>query len=149
MDYKTPKSIYNELDKEFNFDFDPCPTKPKFDGLKISWGKRNFINPPYGRKIKHWIKKAYEEHLNHKLCVLLIPSRTDTKWWHDYIMKSNDIRFIEGRLKFSDYKNSAPFPSCIVVFSNGIERDKQLKNNLKSYYENWKLFTDYKGMKYD
>ena len=113
----TPPTLMVELQQEFNFDFDPCPTNPSFDGLKVSWGKRNFINPPYGRKIKDWIKKAYEESLNNKLCVLLIPSRTDTKWWHDYIMKSKDIRFIKGRLKFSNYKNSAPFPSCVVVFN--------------------------------
>jgi len=116
MDAKTPQAFYDKLNQEFNFTFDPCPSAPTFDGLNIPWGKRNFINPPYGRKIKAWIKKAYEESLNNKLCVLLIPSRTDTKWWHDYIMKSNNIRFIKGRLKFSNYKNSAPFPSCVVVF---------------------------------
>jgi len=116
MDFRTPSSFYNELDKEFNFNFDPCPPNPKFDGLKIAWKRRNFINPPYGRQIGLWIKKAYEESLKGKLCVLLIPARTDTRWWHDYIMKSKDIRFIKGRLKFSNYNNSAPFPSCIVVF---------------------------------
>lgn len=115
--WRTPKEIYNQLNNEFKFDFDPCPFIPKFDGLSISWKKRNFVNPPYGRKIGLWIKKGYEEYQKGKLVVFLIPSRTDTKWWHDYIMKANEIRFIKGRLRFSDHKNSAPFPSCIAIFS--------------------------------
>lgn len=147
MNCKTPKSLYEELNKEFNFDFDPCPTNPKFNGLKIPWGKRNFINPPYGRKIKSWIKKAYEEYLRGKLCVLLIPSRTDTRWWHEYIMKSTDIRFIKGRLKFSNYKNGAPFPSCVVVFSNGINREKQINQVLNNTYEVWKRYADIEDLK--
>lgn len=116
MKWRTPEDFYNELDKEFKFDFDPCPPNPTFDGLNIQWKKSNFINPPYGRKIIHWIKKAYEESKKGKTCVLLIPSRTDTQWWHQYVMKSKDVRFIKGRLKFSGHKNSAPFPSCVVVF---------------------------------
>lgn len=115
-DWRTPEWLYKELNKEFNFNFDPCPNNPKFDGLRISWKKRNFINPPYGREIGKWIKKGYEESLQAKLVVFLIPSRTDTIWWHDFIMKAKEIRFIEGRLKFSEYSNSAPFPSCIVIF---------------------------------
>jgi len=115
-DYKTPDKIYQELNKEFNFTFDPCPLNPKFDGLKIEWGDRNFVNPPYGRGIKKWIEKGYYESKKGKLVVFLIPSRTDTFWWHRYIMQSEDIRFIKGRLRFGDSKNSAPFPSVIVVF---------------------------------
>ena len=116
IDYKTPDKLFLELNKEFAFTFDPCPLNPKFDGLKIEWGKRNFVNPPYGREIKKWIKKGYEEWLKGKIVVFLIPSRTDTKWWHEYIMKANEIRFIKGRLKFNNMKNYAPFPSCIVIF---------------------------------
>lgn len=116
VNWKTPKELYKQLNREFHFTFDPCPVKPKFDGLSISWRKRNYVNPPYGRKIGPWIKKAYEESQNGKLVVMLIPSRTDTKWWHDYIMKANEIRFIRGRLKFSEHKSSAPFPSAIVIF---------------------------------
>lgn len=116
MNWRTPEKFYKELDKEFHFDFDPCPSNPISNGLEISWGERNYVNPPYGQKLKIWIKKAFEESKKGKLVVLLIPSRTDTKYWHEYIMKADEIRFIKGRLKFSDHKNSAPFPSCIVVF---------------------------------
>jgi site-specific DNA-methyltransferase (adenine-specific) len=115
-DWKTPRAFYLGLNQEFHFTFDPCPSKPTFDGLRRNWGKRNFVNPPYGRQIVAWIKKGYEESLKGNLVVFLIPSRTDTKWWHDYIMKANEIRFIKGRLKFDGAKNCAPFPSCVVVF---------------------------------
>src|SRR3990167_4110032 len=95
-DWSTPKDFYMALDAEFSFDFDPCPIEsyPKFDGLKIEWGKRNFVNPPYSN-LKAWCKKAYEEYLKGKLVVMLIPSRTDTIAWHDYVMKAKEIRFIK------------------------------------------------------
>lgn len=116
--WTTPKWLYQELDKEFHFDFDPCPIHSNQDYLSKSWGKCNFINPPYGKEIKIWIARAYQEAKEFgAICVLLIPSRTDTKWWHDYIMKADEIRFIKGRLKFGNSKNSAPFPSCIVIFN--------------------------------
>lgn len=115
MDYRTPKAIYDELDQEFKFDFDPCPSNHTFDGLSIEWGQRNFVNPPYGSQIKHWIKKGYEEHLKGRLVVFLIPSRTDTIYWHEYIMKAKEIRFVKGRINFNG-KGPAPFPSCVVVF---------------------------------
>lgn len=117
LDWQTPKAVYQILDAEFNFDFDPCPINPKFDGLKIEWGRVNFVNPPYGREIPKWIKKGFEESQKGRAVVFLIPSRTDTKWWHDYIMKADEIRFIKGRLKFGNAKNSAPFPSAIVIFN--------------------------------
>ncbi len=115
--WSTPKDVYRTLDAEFGFDFDPCPLadKPLFDGLKTEWGEVAFVNPPYSQ-IKEWCKKAYEEWQKGKTVVMLIPSRTDTKYWHDYIMKASEIRFIRGRLKFGDSKNSAPFPSAIIVF---------------------------------
>lgn len=116
LNWKTPKNVYKILDAEFHFIFDPCPVDPKFDGLKIFWGKRNFVNPPYGREIGKWLKKGYEEAQKGKLCVFLIPSRTDTIWWHDYVMIADEIRFIKGRLKFDDQKNPAPFPSCVAIF---------------------------------
>lgn len=114
--WKTPIDVYNKLNEEFNFDFDPCPLNdnPDFDGLSVEWGNSNFINPPYSN-ISAWCKKAYEESLKGKTCVMLIPSRTDTRYWHDYIMKAKEIRFIKGRLKFGDSKNSAPFPSAIII----------------------------------
>ena len=115
-DWKTPVEFYIGLDDEFHFTFDPCPSSPTFDGLTAEWGDRNFCNPPYGRQITTWIKKGYEESLTGKLVVFLLPSRTDTRWWHDFVMKADEIRFIKGRLKFSGHKNSAPFPSCIAIF---------------------------------
>jgi site-specific DNA-methyltransferase (adenine-specific) len=116
QDWRTPKDFYEGLDKEFNFDCDPCPSSPHIDGLVIDWGERNFVNPPYNQVAK-WLEKGFEEYKKGKLCVFLIPSRTDTRWWHDYCMEADEIRFIKGRLRFSGYKNSAPFPSCVVVFN--------------------------------
>jgi phage N-6-adenine-methyltransferase len=113
--WKTPSDVYKTLDAEFHFDFDPCPLNPKFDGLNIEWGSCNFVNPPYSQ-LKKWLKKGWEEHKKGKTVVFLIPSRTDTIAWHEYVMKATEIRFIKGRLKFGDSKNSAPFPSAIVVF---------------------------------
>lgn len=118
--WKTPINIYKELDKEFNFDHDPCPTVPegeinKIDGLTSEWGKRNFVNPPYSRTLIQWIKKGYEESQRGKLVIFLIPARTDTKWFHEYCSKG-EIRFIRGRLKFQGAKYNAPFPSMVVIF---------------------------------
>jgi hypothetical protein len=96
--WSTPKEVYDALNSEFNFDFDPCPINGT-QGLDISWGRSNFVNPPYS-DIKKWVEKAYQEFGQGKQVVLLIPSRTDTKYWHDYIMKATEIRFIKGRLKF-------------------------------------------------
>src|SRR3990167_55222 len=113
----TPIKFYQELNNEFHFDFDPCPIVHKFDGLSIDWGKSNFVNPPYNQ-IATWLLKGVEEYEKGKTVVFLIPSRTDTKWWHTFVMQSTEIRFIKGRLKFGDSKNSAPFPSAIVIFKN-------------------------------
>lgn len=121
-DWETPIETYFELEKEFNFNFDPCPYKhdlDKWDGLEIEWKERNFINPPYSQ-VKHWIKKGYEESLKGKLCVFLVPARTDTRWFHEYVYNKAEIRFIKGRLKFSGHKNSAPFPSMIIIFKGGL-----------------------------
>lgn len=117
-EWSTPKEVYDALDSEFRFDFDPCPLSSHFgDGLSISWRQSNFVNPPYS-DISNWIKKGWNEYTLGKTVVFLIPSRTDTRWWHDYVMKATEIRFIKGRLKFGGAKNSAPFPSCIVIFKN-------------------------------
>ena len=116
--WSTPEDVYKELNEEFHFNDDPCPLKSfgyGLDGLARLWGTRAFVNPPFSN-IKYWCKKAYAEYLNGKLVVMLIPSRTDTKYWHDYIMKATEIRFIKGRLKFGGSHNSAPFPSAIIVF---------------------------------
>jgi len=114
-EWNTPTSIYNQLDEEFHFDFDPCPSNSSFDGLTVAWGKSNFVNPPYSQLAK-WLKKGYEEWQQGRTVVFLIPSRTDTKAWHEYCMKANEIRFIKGRLKFGNATNSAPFPSAVIVF---------------------------------
>lgn len=127
-EWATPPAMFAELDKEFHFTLDPCATADnakcqKFftkadDGLSKSWAnERVFMNPPYGREIGHWIRKAYLE--TSALVVCLIPSRTDTRYWHEYCMKANEIRFIEGRVKFGDGCQPAPFPSCVVVFTVG------------------------------
>ena len=115
---KTPDDLYNILDNEFHFDFDPCPQNSKFDGLTISWKKSNYCNPPYNNQ-KAWVEKAYNESLKNKTCVMLLPARTDTILFHNFIFKkAREIRFIKGRLRFKQYTNSAPFPSMIVIFKN-------------------------------
>lgn len=116
-DWRTPRAFYQALDAEFHFDYDPCPTVPSCDGLTSEWGMRNYCNPPYGRQIAKWVRKAHEQAAKGRLCVLLVPSRTDTVWWHDHCMCATEIRFIRGRLKFRDAKNNAPFPSAIVIFA--------------------------------
>ena len=129
-EWTTPKGFYDKLDSEFGFTLDPCCTAEtakcetyfteEDDGLSQSWeGHTVFMNPPYGRGLKHWIRKAFTEAQKpDTTVVILIPSRTDTKCWHDYCMKAKEIRFVKGRLKFGDSRNSAPFPSAVVVFGN-------------------------------
>jgi phage N-6-adenine-methyltransferase len=125
-EWATPQSLFDALNKQFHFTLDPCATRQNArckryftkteDGLKRKWTGRVFMNPPYGRVIGKWVKKAYEEsEQSAELVVCLLPSRTDTAWWHDYCLKG-EIYFIRGRLKFGDAKNSAPFPSVIVCF---------------------------------
>jgi len=114
--WKTPTKLYEKLDKEFNFDFDPCPNNAKFDGLKISWKSCNFVNPPHKTQ-NLWIKKAINEADKGNKSVMLLPARTDSKIFHDFIFPlSDEIRFIKGRLHYNDAKNSALFPSMIVIF---------------------------------
>lgn len=127
-EWATPQDFFNRLNEEFSFDLDPCSDgtnakceryfTEKDDGLVQSWaGSTVFMNPPYGRSIKDWIRKAYEEtNTGAKVVVALIPARTDTSYWHDYVMKAEEIRLVRGRLKFGDGRNSAPFPSAVVIF---------------------------------
>lgn len=114
--WSTPKEVYDALNREFNFDYDPCPIGGS-NGLSNDWLSSNYVNPPYS-EISAWARKCYEEYQKGKTVVMLIPSRTDTRYWHDYIMKATEIRFIKGRLKFGNAKNSAPFPSCVVIFKH-------------------------------
>jgi len=120
--WSTPSDLYAVLDAEFGFDDDPCPLKSEEDGLDREWGQSTFVNPPYGSAIGKWLKKAYNESRKGKMVVCLIPSRTDTRWWHEYVMEAHEIRFLKGRLRFGDAVNSAPFPSAIAVFDgrNGL-----------------------------
>lgn len=103
-DWKTPDYIYIPLHAEFHFDFDPCPYQhdlSKWDGLRMEWGRSNFINPPYSRKLKEqFIKKAYLESRRGNLCVMLLPVSTSTQIFHDYILPYAEIRFLKGRVKF-------------------------------------------------
>jgi site-specific DNA-methyltransferase (adenine-specific) len=115
-EWNTPKELLEKLYREFHFDCDPCPENPSFDGLELEWGDRNFVNPPYS-DWQAWVKKGYEEYLKGKLVVFLLPARTDTKAFHKYIIHATEIRFYEGRLKFGESKNSAPFPSMLVIFN--------------------------------
>lgn len=128
-EWATPLKYFEELNNEFNFTLDPCCThenakcKKHFtkeeDGLKQDWSKDIvFCNPPYGKELPLWVEKAYNENKKGALVVMLIPARTDTRYFHKYIYKQHEIRFIKGRLKFNDGKNYAPFPSMVVVMKN-------------------------------
>lgn len=120
--WATPAAVYEALDAEFRFTFDPCPLmNPQkaglslwgTDGLAKSWvGRRVFCNPPYGPGIDKWLAKAPEA----DLAVYLLPARTDTRWWHSYAMRADEIRFLRGRLRFGDAKTGAPFPSVVLVY---------------------------------
>ncbi len=125
-EWETPQNLFDELNKEFNFDVDVCATKENSkcghqyfskeeDGLSFIWKGVCWMNPPYGREIGKWIKKAASGETK---VIALLPARTDTRWFHNYIYKKKgvEIRFLKGRLKFGDCKNSAPFPSMIVIF---------------------------------
>ena len=121
--WETPKDLFDKLDEEFEFQTDVCATKqnakckrfytPEQDGLKQIWTGVCWCNPPYGRGIEKWMKKAYESNAT---VVCLVPARTDTKWFHDFVLGKAEIRFIRGRLKFGNSNNSAPFPSMLVIY---------------------------------
>lgn len=116
--YGTPRYLYEELDREFHFNDDPCPLSDNgIEGLLREWGTSTFLNPPYGKHIGKWMMKAYQESILGKTVVCLVPARTDTVWWHEWVTKSQDIRFVKGRLTFEGQKNPAPFPSVIVIFA--------------------------------
>ena len=126
--WATPQDFFDELNEEFEFTLDPCATPDnakcaKFftkeqDGLKQDWsGERVFCNPPYGRAIGAWVKKCHDEAQKGTLVVMLIPARTDTSYFHDYIYHKAEIRFIRGRLKFGGASQGAPFPSMVVIYN--------------------------------
>jgi site-specific DNA-methyltransferase (adenine-specific) len=124
--WATPQDFFDKLNDEFHFDLDVCATPENAkcekyftkddDGLSQQWWGVVYCNPPYGREIGKWVKKCSEYE---GVSVMLLPARTDTRWFHDYIYGKSEIRFIKGRLKFGGSKNSAPFPSMVVVFNKG------------------------------
>lgn len=125
-EWYTPHDFFAGLDAEFNFTLDPCCTHENAkvekhytredDGLSQSWAEEVvFMNPPYGREIGAWMRKAHESAAFGATVVCLVPSRTDTAWWHNYAMHG-EIRFLRGRLKFGGCENPAPFPCAVVVF---------------------------------
>lgn len=128
-DWETPQYLFDELDKEFHFTLDPCAEPHtakckkfytrKDDGLKQDWtGEVVFCNPPYSSHEQDlWVKKCYEHGRDKGIAVMLIPARTDTARFHDYILGKSEIRFLRGRVKFVGAKNCAPFPSMIVIFT--------------------------------
>lgn len=129
--WATPKEFYNKLNKEFDFNFDPCPLHSKFDGLTIDWKERNFINPPYSRQLKEaFIRKAFDESRKGKVCVMLLPVSTSTNIFHDIILPNAEIRFVRGRISFEGVntfgknvgKGSAPMhDSMVVIFKQSKE----------------------------
>lgn len=115
--WSSPVVIHSGLTNEFDLNFDPNPLLSKEDGRKVKWMGRVYCNPPYSR-IGEFIRKGLF-HLASKDCsilVYLLPARTDTAWFHDFCLHADEVRFIRGRLKFGNAKNSAPFPSMIVIF---------------------------------
>jgi phage N-6-adenine-methyltransferase len=132
-EWPTPRAFFAKCEREFGpFDLDPCATHesakaPRYftkddDGLAQHWRGRVWMNPPYGRTIGAWMRKAYQSAQAGALVVCLVPARTDTAWWHNYAAKGQ-VRFIRGRLKFGDAKYSAPFPSALVVFGHKKPRE--------------------------
>jgi phage N-6-adenine-methyltransferase len=123
--WRTPKDIYQELDKEFKFDFDPCPyPRSNFDGLKIDWGSCNFVNPPYSETEK-WVKKAVEEHKKGKTVIMLLRLDASTKWFRNLVLPNAEIRLFDDRLHFINTKGiscRSPFSSILVVFNNSKKR---------------------------
>ena len=123
--WETPQDLFQNLNAIYHFETDVCALPenakckqfytPEVDGLKQEWHGRCWCNPPYGRQIAKWVKKGAE---SKALVVMLLPARTDTKWFHDYCLPYGRIKFIKGRLRFGDSESPAPFPSMIVVFDN-------------------------------
>jgi phage N-6-adenine-methyltransferase len=125
-EWATPQELFDALAWVYgDFTLDPCATAEnakckrfftrKDDGLSQPWSGKVFMNPPYGREIGRWVRKAFEESLNGAFVVCLVPARTDTRWWQDYV-KRGHVHFLRGRLRFGNAKNTAPFPSATVTF---------------------------------
>ena len=128
-DWETPHNLFKDLDDEFHFTLDVCATAenakcnrfytPDTDGLAQYWGNETcWMNPPYGRGMDKWIKKAYDSTLYGATVVGLVPARTEMGWFHDYVLGKAEIRYIRGRLRFEGAEYNAPFPSMIIVWRN-------------------------------
>ena len=126
-EWPTPKVFFEQLNSEFHFSLDPCATAAKAkckryftkrdDGLAQDWGHHVvFCNPPYGRDIIRWTEKCYQAPLSGATVVLLVHARTDTRWFHDFVLGKAELRFVRGRLRFADGKQSAPFPSLVAIY---------------------------------
>lgn len=126
MDWETPAFLFQKLNEEFNFTCDVCAVEsnakcdefytPEIDGLSQNWHGTIWMNPPYGREVSKWVKKAHEQSQQGCVCVCLLPVRSDTRWWHDYVMNASEVRLLSKRLSFEGSNNKAPFPVAIVVF---------------------------------
>lgn len=138
-EWQTPKWLYDLLDREFRFNLDPAATHQnalcanyyteEVNGLIQPWYDATFVNPPYSN-LYQWVQKGYEEaEKGNATVVMLVPARTDTRAWWDYV-RWGDVRFLPGRLKFKGGKHSAPFPSAIVVF----EKEFSKKNRPTTFY---------------
>lgn len=124
--WETPQDFFDELDQEFHFQTDVCALPenakcknfytPEQDGLAQEWSGSCWCNPPYGRQIAKWVRKASESKAT---TVMLIPARTDTAWFHDYIYGKAEVRFVRGRLRFSGAEHNAPFPCMVVILRGG------------------------------
>lgn len=124
-EWATPQDFFDTMNTTHRFDLDVCATPENAkcarfftkeqDGLAQEWNGKVWMNPPYGREIGKWVRKAYESAQRGATVVCLLPARTDTAWWHDYCEKGR-YRFLRGRLKFGGSRNSAPFPSVVVTF---------------------------------
>ena len=125
--WETPQDFFDKYDAIYHFETDVCALPenakckrfftPEMDGLKQEWTGVCWMNPPYGRQIGKWVRKAYEyARDNLATVVCLLPARTDTRWFHDYILPHAEVRFVKGRLKFGGAKENAPFPNMVVIF---------------------------------
>lgn len=126
LDWTTPTDLFNKLDEIYHFDLDAAASEEnalcnffytkETNGLAHSWaGQRVWCNPPYGKGIREWTRKASAEAEGAKLIVMLVPARTDTIWWHEAVATARVV-YLKGRLKFGGQKNAAPFPSALLIW---------------------------------
>ena len=119
---QTPPEVWKWLEERYGNVFDPCPKNPQTDGLQIPWEKTNYVNPPYNECGK-WMKKCVEETSKGNTSICLIPARTNTNWFHDWVAPfAYEIIFIRNGVRFVGYKRKSPFPVCMVVFKPGTHK---------------------------